>query len=329
MKLFLLIFCLVCISVTTSQMNCNQYKTIEGINYTLTTNTSSNISCVKGCLYKRDDGEKGKVCVAKPVNIDERKKQLKTITGPQELKGCPVHNNITMDKKIIAGYYWTDFGNNFPELGCNGERVIIPAEIKQADGTCYPIGSLIVNPGCKVIIFENNNFEGNNHQFSEGIHPLITNDDTLGHFIVPGTPVPCMKIYLTSCKQTYPDCVPRDSWETVVELDNTKSKTKTTFTYTQTIGTTFSSQMTKSFGESITVKAEISAKFFDLLGGELSVASTTNFDWKNMDTATQSESTTTEVSQQVKAGTKVIIQQAVGHCGGSTVNTPLFKTITG
>merc|ERR1719481_2180393 len=86
---------------------CNKYKTIEGINYTLTTNNGSNTSCVTGCLYTRHDGKEGNICVAKPANSNKRKKQLKTI---KPLKGCPVHNNITKDKKIVAAYVWQDIG---------------------------------------------------------------------------------------------------------------------------------------------------------------------------------------------------------------------------
>ena len=90
-------------------------------------------------------------------------------------------------------------------------------------------------------------------------------------------------------------------------------------------GTTFSTEVTRSFGESDTVTEEITRSFFGLFSVTLGHSHTTSYDWTQTDIATQSESTTSEVSQKVRPGMKVSIEQAVGHCGGSTINPPLFR----
>ena len=92
-------------------------------------------------------------------------------------------------------------------------------------------------------------------------------------------------------------------------------------------GTIFSTEVTRSFGVSDTITEEITASFFRSFSVSLEHYHTTTYDWTRTDIATQSESTTIEVSQKVRPGTKVSIQQAVGQCGGSTINTSHNATI--
>jgi len=294
----------------------------------LTTNNGSDTACVTGCLYMRDDGKEGNICVAKPANITIGKKQLKD--SYNRLDGCPSYKGLTNDNKVVAGYRYDGVGNWLQELGCNGYMYRLYAGYSEStddDGFCFPFGSMVVNPGCKVIFFEDVSMI-THHTYDQGIYSYVTRDMTFGDYTTDQG-ISCVSAYLASCDHTYPTCVPTDNWETVVELDNTQSITATTFTYKHTIGTTFSSEIKESIGDSITIKEDVSANFFDLFSASVGVSLTTNYDWTQTDTATKSEATTTEVSQKVRAGKRLSIQQAVGHCGGSTVNTALFKTISG
>ena len=54
-----------------------------------------------------------------------------------------------------------------------------------------------------------------------------------------------MLSYLVECNQTMPDCQAGDDWVTVAEFDNSASSLTSTFTYTYTIGTAWSHQMSE------------------------------------------------------------------------------------
>jgi len=236
-----------------------------------------------------------------------------------------------MSNSIVGSYIYRGHGNNIAELACNGGRWYARAERKYTTGTnsqCWPMGSLIVNPGCRFILFDNHDFTGRHRVFDAGTYPQITRDMTFGKYATD-TGVPCMSAFLSSCQQTYPTCVPRDAWETVVQLDNSRGTVPTTFTFTETVGTTFSTEIKQSFGVSLTVESEISGEFFELFEAKLGISTTTRFDWTRTDTKTRSESQSFIVNQEVPAGAKFSIQQAVGRCGASVVSTQLFRTING
>jgi len=121
--------------------------------------------------------------------------------------------------------------------------------------------------------------------------------------------------------------VTQNKWETITELDNSMGSVPTTFSYPHTIGTTFSLDMTESFGDNTIVRKVIISTFFKQFAEKLGTSVTTHYNWKETDTATRSEPTTTEVTETIPAGEKISIQQVVGHCGESTVKTALFRTI--
>jgi len=310
---------------------CSQYKMMDGINYTLTTNIGSDTSCVDGCLYIRDDGKEGNVCVEKPANNPQSGKRSRAKSAP--IYGCPTPSQtpIIMDKQIVSAYFWHGHGHDIAELGCNGDGWYVPAGTRITtvnDYQCYPMGSIVVNPGCRLILFEYHNFQGRYRILGSKTYPKIPYEWAWWVSVTePYRYVPCFRSFLSSCQQTYPNCVPEDDWVTIKYLDNKEGTEPTTFTYTETIGTTFSTEMEMSFGVSITVEKEVSASFFDLFGAKIGVSGTTNFNWRKTDTRTRSRSEQVEVQQEVPAGKSLYIQQAVGRCGGSTVYTQLTKIV--
>lgn len=239
------------------------------------------------------------------------------------VQGCPNNPSTIVNDKVVAGYRYDKAGNNIPQFACNGNAILMNAETYyHSQGQCFKFGSMIVNPGCEVLFFDFRNGK---------MEPIdVFYQGTYGKVeINQEENIACIKAYLTTCNITYPACTPNDRWETITELDNTQGKESTTFSYTKTVGTTFSTKITESFGVSRTLKEEITASFFQRFKITLEEKSTTSFDWGKTDINTMSESTSSEVTQIVPPGKKFSIQQAVGHCGGSTVNTPLLKSING
>ena len=69
----------------------------------------------------------------------------------------------------------------------------------------------------------------------------------------------------------------------------------------------------------------LSASFFDLFEASLSTSVTTGYNWATTSEETKSEQVTVEVEAVAPAGKILVIQQAVGHCDGSTVKTEMYK----
>jgi len=130
------------------------------------------------------------------------------------------------------------------------------------------------------------------------------------------------------CKQHYPDCVPSDEWETVASFDNSNSDLPSTFTYKYIIGTSWSTQMSEGMHIDDTVSAEMKAGFFDIFETTIGVSVTTGYNWNEVSTEAQSETREFWVQTDVPAGKLLQIQQAVGKCGGSDVNTEMFRSLS-
>ena len=101
------------------------------------------------------------------------------------------------------------------------------------------MGSIIINPGCKLHSFMGNYNKGPYKVFS-GFN-IIPNPDFeySSKYYEPCTygGGPCWAgSLLWSCVQTYPSCTPSDSWETITVLDNSQSDIETDFTYERTVG---------------------------------------------------------------------------------------------
>jgi len=129
------------------------------------------------------------------------------------------------------------------------------------------------------------------------------------------------------CKQQYPDCQPEDSWKTVASFDNTQSDLPSTFTYKYTIGTSWSSQITESMSVDATISSEVKAGFFDIFEASIGMSVTTGYDWSETSSEAKSEIREFTDSTEVPGGRMIQIQQTKGHCGGSEVNTEMFRNV--
>merc|ERR1711860_45001 len=78
----------------------------------------------------------------------------------------------------------------------------------------------------------------------------------------------------------------------------------------------------------VALAAEMKIQFFGLFSASLGLSVETGFDWTHTSTAVQSDIVTIRVSADAPPGMVLTIEQTVGHCGGSTVNTAMFRTST-
>jgi len=297
--------------------NCNQYETVHGINYTLVTYPGSNRSCDSECLYSKDDRRQypGNMCMH---DVEEKLTRKETIGG--QIKGCPKRSPLILNNRVVAGYIYMGKGHEIAALACNGRKIVRFEKTMDKSSSCFPFGSIIVNPGCTLqFLWQTFKIEGTIwDKFTSGIHSMPI------HF-PSGKPQPCILQAVWTCTQSFPDCTPSDSWNLVTEIDNRKSDVPTEYSYKKTIGTKFSTEMKTSFGTSTTFEAEAKATFFKMFETTLGVKSTTKYDWSRIDAETRSESVTVTVTHAVPAGKMFKIEQAVGTCGENTVQTKSFR----
>jgi len=264
--------------------------------------------------------------------------------------GCPAFTEIPVaelfEKNPEKDYFYGGRkyhgkGNSIPALACNGGRADMPDGYKSSApaGLYLPIGSLMINPGCSFYMFEDYNQEGRYVEYTGGNTGRLVSE-------VPrpswsgSCGVPCFKSLMMSCRQRFPNCAPEDGWETIATLDNTGSSVEVPFTFQQTIGTTWSNEVSENMHTSSRVEASISVNFFAgfesgffSAGGGVdmgsSISEETGMDWGSVSRQEKSETETYKVGPiNVPAGGMLWIQAAIGHCGGSTVDTHVYKVIS-
>lgn len=247
-------------------------------------------------------------------------------TDPKDqLKGCPTEIPVIDDKKIVAARIYQTLGNAISALSCNGVCKTYYAETRTNTTEleiALPFGSVIINPGCTVYVFRDPNYLGPSTAF-EG--PTILTNPPFEGGVHNCDGLPCVNSMLFTCKQVFPSCQPSDDWQVVTIVDNRDSTVSTKFTYSKTVGTTFSLAMTNSMNIDTTVSASVSSSFFDLFSAKASGSFTTGFDWSETDHIARSQATTHSVEVTIPGGVKVYIEEAVGQCGGSTIYTQMFR----
>ena len=120
-------------------------------------------------------------------------------------------------------------------------------------------------------------------------------------------------------------CVPEDRFEVVMLCDATKAETDVECNYIKTIGTSYTESMSTSMSVDITVKNEMTAKFFDIFSEKLSISVTTGYDWSFVSSETVSEEHSVTIQSSAPKGYILRIEQAVGHCDGNSAKTELFR----
>jgi hypothetical protein len=110
--------------------------------------------------------------------------------------------------------------------------------------------------------------------------------------------------------------------------DNRESEAPASCAYTEEVGTEWGTTETESMSVSAKVEASVSAGFFGLFAASAPASASTQFDWSIVDNTVKSKLTRYEVSVEVPPGKMLYIEHVVGRCGGSSVQTNMFKTYT-
>merc|ERR1711872_263322 len=245
--------------------------------------------------------------------------------------GCPEWDELpkVWDKKFIATRQYRDDGHDIPALSCNGpfwERTN-GYQVSSSPGRCFGVGTIFVHAGCTMYGFHDYNYQGHYTTLEGPLFMSRVPVDTFGGWAVSST-LACVPSYILDCRMHYPDCVPSDDWETVASFDNSNSHLDSTFTYKYTIGTSWSHEMSEGMSIDATVSAEMSAAFWDIFEVKLGFSITTGYNWNEVSTEAKSEIQEFTVKTDVPAGESIQIQQTKGKCGGSTVNTEMFRLVS-
>jgi len=262
-------------------------------------------------------------------HLEAEREELRPYNGSSR-SGCPEWDELprVYDSKFIGFRSYTGPGHTIPALSCNGVKWdgVNGDRNTGTSGKCFNMGSLFVHAGCTFYVFCHNYYQGS-YETYEG--PLFFSKVPDGSFCGWGNSIgPCVPSYIVDCKQHYPDCVPSDEWKTVASYDNSGSDLPSTFTYKYVIGTSWSTQMSEGMSVDETVSAEMSEGFFDIFETKIGVSVTTGYNWNEVSSEAQSETREFWVQTDVPAGKTLQIQQAKGMCGGSEVNTEMFRSLS-
>lgn len=251
---------------------------------------------------------------------------------------CPPINSIPVmnedNTNFVCAQTWDAPGSVNPIEGCNiaaQTHVYYKGEDFDATDCCFiAMGSIIVKAGCTLYGWEHGGYTGRLFTYpGPNVFPNgCTNpyDPTTCPPIGAGPPYASGPVSVKCrCQQEPIICVPEDGWERIMQCDNSDGSTATTCKYKKTIGTTYSSEVQNSMSIDVTIEESLEASYFTLLSETLGISASTGYDWTLTSTETKSEEHSYEVDTDVPPGTIVMIDGAIGKCGGSTSKTELFK----
>jgi len=241
---------------------------------------------------------------------------------------CPAMNDIPVmfnDQAFTCGKKWMDWGGDYAVDSCNGNPYTFPDgyDDDAYGGAFYPMGSIFVKPGCTMYMYEENGYSGESHVISGPAEVYRNTHWNLNHHSPAGP-----SSFKCRCIQKKVDCEPEDSLEVVLWCDNRNSVVETKCTYEKTIGTEFSNELSIGMHIDATIEAELSFQFWKIFEARLGISVNTGMDWGDVNTVTKSEQTTITIESTVPPGIVLVVEQTVGHCGGSEVRTDMFKTST-
>lgn len=251
--------------------------------------------------------------------LQEFYKKPKTKLGCQNYTNMPTTDNgkftcaTVFDKP--GGLYSVDSCNGSPTTYHDGDKMTVRDYIHY-----YPMGSILIRPGCSLYIYLEVNYKGQSWVATEnifnnkwGYKPNAAN--------MPYGP----KSLMCSCEQEPISCTPTDGWETVVYCDNKEGKGTARCTYSVSIGTTYSESATNSMKISDSVAMSIQEGLSEIFKADESETLTLGFDWSKTSTLSSEKTSKIDVTEDVDPGKILLIEQAVGRCGGNKISTNLFK----
>jgi len=110
-----------------------------------------------------------------------------------------------------------------------------------------------------------------------------------------------------------------------MQCDNTNSDSETKCSYTKTIGTTWTSEVSDSMSIDSTIEYAMSASMFSFFSESLAISVSTGYDWTHTSSQAKSETEKFHVETIVNPRSLLIIDGAEGECGGNNVKTELFR----
>ena len=242
-----------------------------------------------------------------------------------DIDDFPVYFN---DNTFFCARFYYGPGDDLALHGCNGcslsNYLDVPdnANNDAGDGYHYPVGSLIVRPGCTFYQFHESHYNGNWKTF-EG--PGVWSKVDGGY---NGQNSNCAKgerSIMCRCNMRHFSCVPEDRFEVVMLCDATLAESDVECNYIKTIGTSYTETMSSSMSLDVTVENEMKEKFFGIFESTLSVSVTTGYDWSFVSSETTSEEHSVQIQASAPSGYVLRIEQAVGHCDGNSAKTELFR----
>lgn len=246
---------------------------------------------------------------------------------------CPTIDSIPVmnsdGTNFVCAERWDGTPARDPIEACNGNSWLMYKgdDVDTGDdGSYWPVSSLIVKAGCTFYGWEHHGYTGKLLKYyGPGVYPdgcvSLYDEDTC-------TTVGGFPSYKCRCQQDPITCVPADGWERIMQCDNSVGSTSTTCKYKKTIGTTYSAEVQESMSIDTAIEDSMTVSFFGMFSDTLSISVATGYDWTTTSSAAKSEEQSYEVDTDVPPGTVVMIDGAIGYCGGSTVKTELFKIST-
>jgi len=232
--------------------------------------------------------------------------------------------------KFYCAFNWGDlypWDHDIPLEACTDdswETYMDGIDVDMAPAYFKPFGGLIVKAGCTLYGYSDHGYTGDRIEYNG---PATFPDAcTGGHCPPQKNDIHwCFPSYKCRCQQDPIICQPSDHYVTIMQCDNSNNDVETKCPYTKTIGTTWTTEASKSMSIDTTIEVAMSASFFSFFSEELSISSTTGYDWTQTSSQAKSETEEFKVETVVSPHSILIIEGAEGNCGGNNVKTELFR----
>jgi len=209
----------------------------------------------------------------------------------------------------------------------NGGKYVAPSWGIKA----IPVGSVVVLPGCTLHAWEYPNYKGQLTTYSgKQINTMGCANHCPHYYWHDNSPYSWTGYgsFKCRCEQKYPDCTPSDSWHVINECDFTQSASGGTCFYEKQVGTSWTWSNTYEAGISVNVENTMKEGVVGFFNDKIKLSVTTHFDWTHTSANTWSTITKERIVVNVDAGLKYTIRSVKGHCGGTTVYTPMYEVIS-